>query len=331
MMDLLFASKYPFTEQARELAKQKEIRITPGSLVHARDRVFKALTKGKLEKSAAYDDTSREQELTSYPIAKLIIAALKSRYFAGRYAVAESKRVKDYLQSDSDGNIEEVAEGLGINVTHDSPYSIPVQDYLRFCPKSAEYKLINKRLDAGQVHLSKNELLRVIEEAVRLSIEDSISNKPDDLPEEIKKAAASLRSELPKEEVFEGVVFLSEDEYPPCITALIERLRKSENLPHTARWYLATFLLNTGTKSEGVIKLFKTAPDYEERVTRYQVEYLANRKYSVPACSSVESYGLCVANCRVRHPLNYKKRVIVRAPVPNNSAASDQTSNAPTA
>jgi len=306
-MSLLFASKYPFTDEARELVKQRNIQITPDFLQRARDRVYKALTSGKLDKAPVFSDDVKEQELASYPIAKLLVGALNSRYFAGRYAVAESKRVSDYLRSDSEENVERVAESLGIRVAHDSPYSVPFQDYLAFCPKSTEYKLINKRLENGRVHLTKNELVRVIEEAVRLSIEDSLPSKSDRIPEKIRKAAAELRKSLPKEEVFEGVVFLSEDEYPPCISKLLERIRKSENLPHTARWYLATFLLNTGTKVEGVIKVFKSAPDYDERITRYQVEYLANRKYSVPSCSSVDSYGLCVADCRVRHPLNYKK------------------------
>ena len=59
--------------------------------------------------------------------------------------------------------------------------------------------------------------------------------------------------------------------------------------------------------AEDVITLFRTAPDYEERTTRYQVEYIAKKEYTTPACVSVDSYGVCVAECRIGSPINFGK------------------------
>jgi DNA primase large subunit len=65
-------------------------------------------------------------------------------------------------------------------------------------------------------------------------------------------------------------------------------------------------------KVKDVIALFRTAPDFEEHTTRYQVEYIAKKGYRVPSCVNVESYGLCVNVCRVRNPINYGKRKIAQ-------------------
>ncbi|VVC71922.1 Uncharacterised protein [uncultured archaeon] len=69
-------------------------------------------------------------------------------------------------------------------------------------------------------------------------------------------------------------------------------------------------------KEEGVAALFRTAPDFDERTTRYQVEYLAKKGYKVPSCSNAESYGVCVANCGTRSPLGYVKRRTAGKPAP---------------
>jgi DNA primase large subunit len=149
--------------------------------------------------------------------------------------------------------------------------------------------------------------VRVLEEAARTHIEEA-AGEMKGAPPEIRKAAEELKASLPREAPALSKVFMSEESYPPCVKKLLERLRLSENLPHVARFYLATFLLNTGMKSEDVIKLFSTAPDFNEATTRYQVEYIAKKGYKVPGCSGVESYGICAEVCRVGSPLRYGKR-----------------------
>lgn len=59
-------------------------------------------------------------------------------------------------------------------------------------------------------------------------------------------------------------------EYPPCVKHAIDMLEKGENLPHSGRFMLATFLLSKGQSIQQIAPLFKNAPDYNERVTLYQ-------------------------------------------------------------
>ena len=69
------------------------------------------------------------------------------------------------------------------------------------------------------------------------------------------------------------VKIVESSEYPPCIKHAIEVLEKGENLPHSGRFMLATFLLAKGQQVEQIAPLFKNAPDYNEKVTLYPVSY----------------------------------------------------------
>ena len=90
------------------------------------------------------------------------------------------------------------------------------------------------------------------------------------------------------------------NDLPPCIKKALELLNNNENLPHSARFMLATYMLSIGKSVDEVILLFQNAPDYNEKITRYQVEHLAGIKgsqikYSVPTCSKLANENLCYA------------------------------------
>lgn len=102
---------------------------------------------------------------------------------------------------------------------------------------------------------------------------------------------------------------------PPCMFSLVEKLVKGENLSHHQRFAVATFLLNLGLSVEDVLRLFKYAPDFNERVARYQIEHLAGlrgsrKKYRTYKCETLKSLNICAGECGVRHPLAYVVKVL---------------------
>ena len=307
-MDISFCSRYPFTSEAKEFVSSRKGGLSYEEIEGAKKRVVDALSKGEIPIVDTQLGQVLEREVFTYAGARVIVACLQSRYLRGRYAVAESKRVGRYLRKEDDATIVKVARELGLAVTPGSRFGINFIDYLKAAPKSVDYKLVNKELSNGIVLLERNELIRVVEEAARIRIETTLPTDVSAVPPELKKAADEIRAQLPKEEEFGGKTATAVGEYPPCVKDLLEKLRNSENLPHTARWYLAVFLLQSGMKVEDVIALFRTAPDFNEHTTRYQVEYIARKGYRVPSCASVDSYGLCVANCNVKNPMNYGKK-----------------------
>jgi DNA primase large subunit len=110
-------------------------------------------------------------------------------------------------------------------------------------------------------------------------------------------------------------------EYPPCIKHALEVLNKGENLPHSGRFMLATYLLNKGQTIEEIAPLFKNAPDYNEKTTLYQLKHLSGNfgsgtKYSCPSCEKLKSENLCyiIPECNnIINPLQFGRKKVTNA------------------
>ena len=105
--------------------------------------------------------------------------------------------------------------------------------------------------------------------------------------------------------------------YKRQIKHAIEVLEKGENLPHSGRFMLATFLFAKGQQVEEIAPLFKNAPDYNEKVTLYQLNHLSGKssttKYACPSCEKLKSQNLCfiIPECDgIINPIQFgRKRV----------------------
>jgi len=152
---------------------------------------------------------------------------------------------------------------------------------------------------------------RVIEERVEPLAKDlaTMYNLPIVEPEKLglRRVVIKMRSK-------DQTVATSLHEDPPCMKAIMEALKRGENLPHAARFAITTYLLKRGWDVEQIVDLFRNAPDFNEKITRYQVQHIAGRaggrkEYNVPNCETMRQWGLCVANCGVKNPLQYLRRV----------------------
>ncbi len=84
---------------------------------------------------------------------------------------------------------------------------------------------------------------------------------------------------------------------------------------------LGTYLLATGQTVSQIAPLFKNAPDYNEKVTLYQLNHLAGNsgsgtEYKCPSCEKVKSNDLCYAtsDCDgIINPLQFKKKKTLHA------------------
>jgi DNA primase large subunit len=168
--------------------------------------------------------------------------------------------------------------------------------------------------------------VRLLQEEVRRRIERRLeATELPSFPEKITEIAERLL-ELAKERIgqdeMEGFPkTVTQSAFPPCIIALQESVAKGHHLSHVGRFTLTSFLVSIGMPSEKVAELFKSFSDYNERLTRYQIEHIAGERgsrtrYTPPQCSTLQTHGVCVnpdALCRwVRHPLAYYRRKVKR-------------------
>jgi len=307
MADLAFCAHYPFSRQAKEYVSQHGIELTSGILGKAEERVKDAISEGGRLKRVAELPAAMEEELALYAAARMIISAAANRYLINRYSVAEAKRARDYFDSDDSGHpqyLEEVAADFGIRFEKSGEnFLLPLAAYLSFTPRSVDYKLTNRIVAAGKVRVKKNERRRILEEAVKKRMESSLPIRAE-FPEEVKAAGAKILALLPKLEA--TIVKVGQENYPPCIKKLLEDLAMNVNVPHTGRVALAIYLVNAGAKDDQIVEYFRHAPDFSEKTTRYQVEHVRAHKYRMASCSTMDSWGICIADCHCGSPLNYR-------------------------
>jgi len=133
------------------------------------------------------------------------------------------------------------------------------------------------------------------------------------LPQTIKVKAESLRTKLAPRYEYRAS---GATDYPPCVKHALEVMARGENLPHSARVMLATYMLAIGKPVDEIVRLYENAPDFNEKITRYQVEHLAGMKgsktkYSVPSCDKLRNENLCFATAEcdgINNPIQFGRR-----------------------
>lgn len=327
-MDKKYA-KYPFIEDAKEYVKKsdttlKELIRDPAfnsSRARAKERIKEAINEGEVPLPNKLESFSDElRELYSYPLSRVIISCINDSYLIKRYSLAEAKTFYKKLKRENKEFLQEIAEGIGIgSVKSNNRYRIHFTDFLKLTENLREknWKLVNQRIEEGNVILGENDFRRILQEGIRKKIEKNLPiDISRDLCQDIKRHIEEIKKELKnKKTTFEpeikGVV--EEELFPPCIKNLIRKIKSSQNLSHPARFAVVSFLVNIGMELEEILNLFKVSPDFDEEKTRYQIEHiggsLSGDEYIPPSCSTLKTYGLCQETdwrCeKVSHPLSY--------------------------
>jgi DNA primase large subunit len=333
-------AKYPFLKETIDYIRPLNLQIgdltSPGMeqvLRRAEERVREAVVSTRVTRDLRNVGT----EIPSYPVALLLVAATENSFIRKRYALAEAKQASVDLSLEPAEKVFRIAENFGWKITlptkqsklpHD--FIIHFSDYLRnttHLSTDSKWKLINRFLIDGNVYLNKPDVVRLLEEEIRKHIENRLAaTELTKLPPQVAEIAEKLKA-LAVEKIgaseMEGFPkVVSQEAFPPCIVALYEAASKSRHLSHVGRFTLTSFLVNVGMSPEKLTELFKSFSDYNERLTRYQVEHIAGvrgsgTKYTPPNCETLQTHGVCTNRdelCRgARNPLIYYKRKHNRA------------------
>ena len=330
-------AKYPFLADAGQYLKDKGFTLeqfgADPDLKQLLDKAFNRIqvaADGKIYKSdisgdRVSNDATLPREVFSFLLAIVLLKLSGTHTLIKRFALAEARRAEKYLEKDLANISDESKKQLAIRIIDDlfsvqvekidNYFVISISDYLKHSINfhEREWKLINRHVENGQVFLTPHETVRLIRKELGTYINSKIINAKT--PTMISGFEDFVNKLVLLSKKF--VTFtVTTGEYPPCIKHAIDILEKGENLPHSGRFMLATFLLSKGQSIQQIAPLFKNAPDYNPRVTLYQLNHLAGTtgsgtQYTCPSCEKLKTQDLCFAvpECdNIINPLQFGKK-----------------------
>ena len=332
-------AKYPFLTDAAEEVKREDLDIQSldnpelESIINrAIERIEEALKTNPPQ--VTYREREEDTEIPSFPVAIILAAASGSNYIKRRYALAEARRAYELLREEKKEKFLEIAKAFNWRIKCPEntiggrrfDFALSFPDYLRNARAFHEsrFKLVNRPLLKGEVYLTKREAARLLREEIQRRIEERLnadvrSILPENLLSRIEKLKEKYATHA-KEIVFEGFSKeMREEAFPPCIAQLLSAAKAGRHISHLGRFTLTSFLLNIGMKPSDVVDIFRSSSDFNERLTRYQVEHIAGSrgsgtKYIPPSCETLRTHGLCPGSydsCKgIKHPLaGYRRRM----------------------
>ncbi len=324
-------AKYPFLAEAGQYLKDKGFSLdqfgTDPDLKPIVDKAYSRIETAiqKPNYRSLPINQKLDLEVFSFLIAIVLLKLSGMNTLIKRFSLAEARRAEKFLEKDL-GNLsnrteEEFASRIikdlfSLTIKKEKKFLvIPISDYIKHSVQfhEREWKLINRRVEKGMVFLSSHETVRLIRKELDRYINSRIiSAKTPSMVTGFQSHVEKLTSFAKKF----NVPTVVSTEYPPCVKHAIEVLEKGENLSHSGRFLLGTYLLGVGQTVEQIAPLFKNAPDYNEKITMYQLNHLKGRsgsgtEYKSPSCERVKSKDLCFAtsDCDgIINPIQFKKK-----------------------
>lgn len=308
-LDAETLAKYPFLHETgdyirrlqfdiSELTKPENARVVQ----RAKERVLEAIKKAKVSKETA----NIEIEILSFPLALVFVRAAGLEHLMSRYAFAEAMRVESFLEREKTSTVALIFYRVtGISpeflYTKSFEFKIPVTEFLRRATyfHTPEWKLVNRIVDNGYVYVKKLELVRLIREEIKNLIHNRLHALSSfKTPQEFQPIIEELVKSSPTPIDAGEEITVTPDKYPPCLVRALELLQTGQNVPHYGRFLMATFLLSIGKSVNDIVQLYPKVPDFNEKITRYQVEHIAGlrggrTRYKVPSCRTLATHNFC--------------------------------------
>lgn len=319
--------KYPFLPIAIERVKELGLTLadmTSGALKSIIERASQYIEASIRNFEIPPPARDCDEEIVSFMTSLLILKLIGDRLLVRRFAATFARRTRFFLGEEEQDKLLYLLNSLGIKVrygdTFGYPLSISVFDYLGSIPeRRGSWKLVHRVVDRGWVYVNRVEAIRLGEERLRALIEKKVEEVEVEelqIPDSLYSLAERLSSEwgMYLRKIKENWAIVEVDNWeralPPCVKAIMDSVKAGRNIPHSARFMLASFMLNIGLDIEEVLEVFRVAPDFKEQIARYQIEHIAGmrgsrKKYSPYKCDNMKTLGLCIAECNVKHPLQY--------------------------
>jgi DNA primase large subunit len=325
-------AKYPFLNEASKFLTESHLDVDEFNRPEMEYIIDRAAIRVEVEmQGKIYKNLERhEVEVLTFLSALILVKLTNIEQILKKHSLFEAMRAEAFLIQDLRTERDEKKKQLllfeifkelfkvevDLDPENAQVFRMKVTDYLVRSSHFHEegWKIVNKAVHGGYVYLDADEIVRLVRNELGNLIYEkiramSLSNVPQPIVQKANYLALKFRP------TYENKLPRISD-YPPCIKHALDLMSKGENLPHTARLMVATYMLSIGKNIDSIVTLFHPAPDFNEKITRYQVEHLAGLKggqtrYNVPSCSKLNSEDLCfrTLDCgEITNPLKFRRR-----------------------
>ncbi|SEO57307.1 DNA primase large subunit [Halogranum amylolyticum] len=348
-------ARYPFFEGAREAVEAAGVALPTlvaedaPAVARGRERVERALLSGTTA-SETPREWSVQDELLSYPIARILVSLIDAPAAVRKYAAAEAAtaadRFTDDFETSDDGlkstsrrrlSLDDVlrefdladdvrAEPLERGRDPDW-YRVALGSYLTLAdPDWGErWRLVNREVVDGTVRVERGDLSRLLREAVERRVADGLPFQVrgtaggDALADSLAEEVGTLRDLLADRRDVRDIDTVAPDLFPPCMSHLLDRVRRDNELDAHSTFALTAFLTGIGMDTDEIVRFYRDTALDEETV-RYQTEYLRDdtgTQFGAPTCATMQAYGDCVnmdKRCEtIAHPMSYYEKALDEA------------------
>ena len=196
---------------------------------------------------------------------------------------------------------------LGIQI--DKDFSMPLSTYLTYSSTFTHMKLPNREVAGGKVKLNDYEINVILREAVKIKINENFPIRSNLISENVKERLKPYLDDITSQiQVTLPYSGRQSTDIAPCMEAVIGELESGNKVNHLKNWSLAVFLIKRGWDDEKIIAIYSKLPNFNEKLVKYQLEHIRDKNYSMPSCSNLKTQGICVADCKIKNPLMYRKK-----------------------
>jgi DNA primase large subunit len=354
------ASRYPFLPGAEDallpVAPSLRELVESPLYAEARDMARGSLTQAARDPATPLPATETagalgEMRYLSFQYARILLSVPGlPQALVRRWCLYEAKSAwYDLLGETGTADMVHVAQLLGLSAsavegstTQRIAFSFPSYVHMASSVREAGFRLSSQEVREGMVVVGRERAARLIQEGIRLyllgmpsiklhpAVVELVSAREGDFLKEVARLTPASGPLRPGG--FDPKFF------PPCIREMAATMARGENLSHFGRFTLAAFLHRVGADEEYIVDCFRGAPDFDEEVTRYQVEHVTHhdggKGYTPPECATTVTNGLCFkerddarpslcADPTLRHPLNYYFRRDRGRPLPMSTLPPD--------
>lgn len=279
-----------------------------------------------------HEEVTAMDDLICLPLSLWFLRNINEHLLTSRVINHSRDLIDRFLSSESVpvDYVPDYARRYGVEISYSTEdeendlFSIPAGTFVTYTSRLSgyNYRLVYQNVESGTVFADRELVAKVVREAfVRKAFEAYATidqGRTAVMLQPMKESLDEINRKLETSGITKNFDLGEVDSnlFPPCVKEFISEMQEGVNLPHMARFTLVSFLHKIGMKNEGIIGLFKTAPDFRETLTTYQVNHvtgeISSTEYSPPKCAVLQSNHLCYMGedtlCHqewMKHPLQY--------------------------